>query len=45
MTITTYDRGEVFYTAEALGGIGGITYVRASVNPTALAANFDLFFC
>ena len=44
MTITTYDRGEVFYTAEALGGIGGITYVRASVNPTALAANFDLFF-
>ena len=44
VTITTYDRGEVFYTAEALGGIGGITYVRASVNPTALAANFDLFF-
>ena len=28
VTITTYDRGEVFYTAEGPGGIGGITYVR-----------------
>ena len=44
VTITTYDRGEVFYTAEALGGIGDITYLRVSANPPALADNFDLFF-
>ena len=43
VTITTYDRGEVFYTAEALGGIGDITYLRVSANPPALADNFDLF--
>ncbi|WOV90123.1 MAG: hypothetical protein R1F54_06045 [Candidatus Zeuxoniibacter abyssi] len=44
VTITTYDRGEVFYTAEALGGIGDITYLRVSANPPAFAGNFDLFF-
>ena len=44
MTITTYDRGEVFYTAEALGGIGDITYLRVSANPPAFTGNFDLFF-
>ena len=45
VTITTYDRGEVFYTAEALGGIGDITYLRVSANPPAFTGNFDLFFC
>ena len=44
VTITTYDRGEVFYTAEALGGIGDITYLRVSANPPAFTGNFDLFF-